>query len=129
MPHARSTSIALAIRAGSTFDPPGANGLAHFLEHLIFKATDDYSRTELAAAMQACGNGFDPTTSKETISLSGTVPAHRTEAALHLLASVTQRPRNAELCVPGSWPTLMKAKAIGVEMARRRRSVMGPKVI
>lgn len=93
MPNARSTSIALAIRAGSIFDPPGANGLAHFLEHLIFKSTDDYSRAELAAAMQACGNGFDPTTSKETISLAGTVPAHRTEDALHLLASVTQRPR------------------------------------
>lgn len=92
MPETTTTSIALALRAGSVFDPPGAEGLAHFLEHLIFKATEDYPRHALAAAMQRCGNRFDPQTSKELISISGTVPAEKSELALNLIASVARRP-------------------------------------
>ena len=56
MPSASSLSFTLAIRGGSVHDPSNANGLAHFLEHLVFKSTLDYSRHELAAAMQRCGN-------------------------------------------------------------------------
>jgi predicted Zn-dependent peptidase len=80
------------VRAGSVYDPRKTAGLAHFLEHLIFKSTRDFSRQELAATMQRCGNRFDPTTSKELISISGTVPVSKSEDALRLVASVTQRP-------------------------------------
>lgn len=92
MPTARSMSMTLAVRAGSIYDPPSAPGLAHFLEHLIFKATREYSRHELAAAMQKLGNRFDPATNKELISIAGTVPARHADHALHLIASVAQRP-------------------------------------
>ena len=93
MPNATSLSFTLAIRAGSVHDPANANGLAHFLEHLVFKSTHDYSRHELASAMQRCGNRFDPATSKEAIAISGTVPVRKADDALHLVASVSQRPR------------------------------------
>jgi len=92
MPHARSLSMALAVRAGSVYDPPNGIGLAHFLEHLIFKSTQDFSRQEIAATMQRCGNRFDPCTNKETILISGTVPMVKADAALRLVASVSQRP-------------------------------------
>jgi predicted Zn-dependent peptidase len=92
MPHAGSLSFALAVRAGSLYDPPKRAGLAHFLEHLIFKSTQDFSRQQIAATMQRCGNRFDPTTSKEMISVAGTVPVSKADAALALTASVTQRP-------------------------------------
>jgi predicted Zn-dependent peptidase len=92
MRHAASLSFALAVRAGSLYDPPKQAGLAHFLEHLIFKSTQDFSRHQLAAAMQRCGNRFDPTTSKEMISIAGTVPMSKVDTALELVASVTQRP-------------------------------------
>jgi predicted Zn-dependent peptidase len=91
-PHSGTLSIALALRAGSIYDPRNANGLAHFLEHLIFKATLDYSRPQLAAAMQRCGNRFDPSTSKELISISGSVPEGKTDQALDLISSVVRRP-------------------------------------
>ncbi len=93
MPAARSLSFTLAVRAGSVFDPKNANGLAHFLEHLVFKSTHDYSRHEIADAMQRCGNRFDPATSKEAIAISATVPMRKADDAMDLVASVTQRPR------------------------------------
>ena len=95
MPSAGSVSFTLAVKAGSIYDPPRANGLAHFLEHLVFKSTDDYSRHELAASMQRCGNRFDPATSKESIAISGTVLSPKADEALALIASVAQRPRFA----------------------------------
>ena len=66
MPNAHTMSISFAVRAGSIYDPPRAPGLAHFIEHLIFKATEEYTRPQLAAAMQRCGNRFDPTTGGTT---------------------------------------------------------------
>ena len=84
--------MVLAVRAGSIYDPPSTPGLAHFLEHLIFKSTEDLSRHEIAATMQRCGNRFDPTTSKEIISIAGTVPMRAAEEALTMIASVVQRP-------------------------------------
>jgi predicted Zn-dependent peptidase len=93
MPNSRGLSLTLAVRAGSVYDPAKANGMAHFLEHLIFKSTEDYSRQELASAMQRCGNRFDPTTRKEVIEISGTVPTRKADDALHLVASVSQGPK------------------------------------
>ena len=93
MAGAGALSFTLAVRAGSVYDPPNAEGLAHFLEHLVFKSTRDYTRQELAAAMQRCGNRFDPSTNKEAIAISGTVPAAKADEALHVIASVVQRPR------------------------------------
>ncbi|MBV8281660.1 MAG: insulinase family protein, partial [Candidatus Eremiobacteraeota bacterium] len=91
-PESGTLSISLALRAGSIYDPRGAAGLAHFLEHLIFKATHDYTRQQLASVMQRCGNRFDPATSKELLSISGSVPANKTDHALDLISSVVRRP-------------------------------------
>ena len=93
MERTRSLSMTLAVRAGSVYDPARANGLAHFLEHLIFKSTDDFSREEIAALMQRCGNRFDPHTRKEVVEICGTVPAAKADEAAKLIASVSARPR------------------------------------
>lgn len=36
----------VAIRAGSKYDPPDATGLAHYLEHLLFKGTDSFGSAD-----------------------------------------------------------------------------------
>jgi len=38
-------STMIAVRAGSTYDPKETTGLAHYLEHLVFKGTDKYGTT------------------------------------------------------------------------------------
>ena len=42
-------------RTGSADEPPGASGVAHFLEHLMFKATDDMAAGEFSATVAANG--------------------------------------------------------------------------
>lgn len=39
----------IAIRAGSKYDPANATGLAHYLEHLLFKGTDTFGTSNYAA--------------------------------------------------------------------------------
>lgn len=39
----------LAVRAGSKHDPSDATGLAHYLEHMLFKGTDKYGSTDFAS--------------------------------------------------------------------------------
>jgi zinc protease len=38
-------STMIAVRAGSTYDPKETTGLAHYLEHLMFKGTDKFGTT------------------------------------------------------------------------------------
>ena len=38
----RSSANILMVRAGSKNDPEDATGLAHYLEHMLFKGTDVY---------------------------------------------------------------------------------------
>ena len=40
MPHLRSVSTGLWIKAGSAFETPALAGVSHFLEHLLFKGTE-----------------------------------------------------------------------------------------
>lgn len=39
----------IAVRAGSKHDPSDATGLAHYLEHMLFKGTDNYGSTDFAS--------------------------------------------------------------------------------
>ncbi len=38
----------IAVKAGSKNDPPDATGLAHYLEHMVFKGTDKYGTKDFA---------------------------------------------------------------------------------
>ncbi len=39
----------VAVRAGSRHDPPSSTGLAHYLEHMLFKGTDELGTLDAAA--------------------------------------------------------------------------------
>jgi zinc protease len=50
-------------RAGSADEPPGQSGIAHFLEHLMFKATDDLASQEFSATVEENGGSDNAFTS------------------------------------------------------------------
>lgn len=50
-------------RAGSADETPGVSGVAHFLEHLLFKATDTLEAGELSATVAANGGNDNAFTS------------------------------------------------------------------
>ena len=52
-------------RAGAADEPPGTSGIAHFLEHLLFKATDTLASGEFSQVVGANGGSDNAFTSQD----------------------------------------------------------------
>ena len=57
---AEAVSMRLVVDAGAVLDPPGAEGTAHFVEHMLFNGTERFSRNELIQALRTIGVDFGP---------------------------------------------------------------------
>ncbi|BDV44823.1 peptidase M16 [Geotalea uraniireducens] len=82
MPHLHSAEVALYIRAGGRNDLPEKAGLAHFLEHMLFRGTAEHpTNLELEAAFEAIGGAVNAATDAEsTCYYSRIHPDHLPEA-------------------------------------------------
>ncbi|MDP0397776.1 M16 family metallopeptidase [Tsukamurella strandjordii] len=65
VPGSRSAAVGLWVAVGSRDEHPASAGSAHFLEHLLFKATPHRDAASLAAEMDAVGGEINAFTSKE----------------------------------------------------------------
>ncbi|GAB5449403.1 M16 family metallopeptidase [Gymnodinialimonas sp.] len=64
-------------RAGSADEMPGQSGIAHFLEHLMFKATDDLESGEFSRVVEANGGSDNAFTSWDYTAYHQRVAADR----------------------------------------------------
>jgi len=55
MPHLHSVSFGVSIEAGAVNEPARLNGLAHLLEHMVFKGTERRSARAIAEEVEAVG--------------------------------------------------------------------------
>ena len=53
-----SVIVYLAVDAGGLVDPPEARGAAHFLEHMLFNGTEEYSKNVLDQVLRDIGTEF-----------------------------------------------------------------------
>ncbi|WP_433733069.1 M16 family metallopeptidase [Nocardia sp. CA-129566] len=65
VPGVRSASIGVWVGVGSRDEGASVAGAAHFLEHLLFKATPTRSALDIAQAMDAVGGELNAFTAKE----------------------------------------------------------------
>jgi zinc protease len=61
-------------RAGAGEDPPGTSGIAHFLEHLMFKGTKAHPAGEFEARINAIGGNQNASTSSDYTEFHQSVP-------------------------------------------------------
>ena len=71
-------------RAGSADEEPGASGAAHFLEHLLFKATDTLESGEFSAVVAANGGNDNAFTSYDYTAYFQRVAADRLELMMQM---------------------------------------------
>jgi len=81
-------------RAGSADEPAGASGVAHFLEHLMFKATDTLAEGELSAIVARNGGRDNAFTSYDYTAYFQRVAADRLGLMMQMEAD---RMRNIRL--------------------------------
>src|ERR1700736_4522927 len=93
MPHVRSVSVGVWIRNGSRREIHQENGLAHFIEHMVFKGTERRSAEAIAREMDSIGGMLDAFTSKEQICFNAKVLDEHLPIAFDVSADLVLRPK------------------------------------
>ena len=92
MPEARSVSVGMWLAVGSRDEPDEIAGASHFLEHLLFKGTEQRSARSIALAVDAVGGEMNAYTSREHTAYYLRLPVAELEPGLRLLSDVVSEP-------------------------------------
>ncbi|MCC6483755.1 MAG: insulinase family protein [Armatimonadetes bacterium] len=113
-PSLRLVSVDVWVRAGSAFENDDEQGVAHFLEHVIFKGTPTRGPGEIDLAIENVGATLNAATSKDWAHFFTTIATEYLDTALDLLSDAVLHPvfRPAEVA--------REAQVIASEIAGRR---------
>jgi predicted Zn-dependent peptidase len=92
MPHVRSVTIGVWLMRGSRHESDERSGIAHFVEHMLFKGTDTRSAEDIAQAIDSIGGQLDAFTAKEYASYYIKVLDEHLPLAVDLLSDIVLRP-------------------------------------
>jgi len=92
MTHIRSVSIGIWVRTGSRHEEADANGISHFLEHMVFKGTKTRTAEEIARQIDSIGGNMDAFTAKECICFNVKVLDQHMPIALDVLSDLVLNP-------------------------------------
>jgi predicted Zn-dependent peptidase len=93
MPHVRSVSIGVWLTRGSRHESDARSGIAHFVEHMLFKGTENRSAEDIAQEVDSIGGHLDAFTSKEYAGYYIKVLDEHLPKAVDLLSDLVRRPR------------------------------------
>ena len=92
MPHVRSVTLGVWLTRGSRHESDDRAGIAHFVEHMLFKGTDERSAEDIAQAIDSIGGQLDAFTAKEYASYYIKVLDEHVPLAVDLLSDIVRRP-------------------------------------
>jgi predicted Zn-dependent peptidase len=93
IPSVHSASVGVWVNVGSRDEGPSVAGAAHFLEHLLFKATPTRSAVDIAQSVDAVGGELNAFTARELTCYYAHVLDTDLELAVDLVADVVLRGR------------------------------------
>ncbi len=94
IPGTRSVTLLVAFDAGARTEAAAENGMAHFLEHLVFKGGEKFSDyRQVNSAAERIGAVLNAYTSHDLVAFHITVRAERAVEAADLLSDFVGRPR------------------------------------
>lgn len=92
MPQVRSVSIGVWLARGSRHETAEQSGIAHFVEHMLFKGTGSRSAEDIAQAIDSIGGQLDAFTAKEYASYYIKVLDEHLPRALDVLSDLVLNP-------------------------------------
>jgi predicted Zn-dependent peptidase len=92
MPQVRSVTIGVWLMRGSRHETDQQAGIAHFVEHMLFKGTDSRSAEDIAQAIDSIGGQLDAFTAKEYAGYYIKVLDEHLPLAVELLSDIVMRP-------------------------------------
>ncbi|MEX1317870.1 MAG: pitrilysin family protein [Synechococcaceae cyanobacterium] len=93
LPEAPLVCIDFWCRAGSVFEGPGESGLAHFLEHMVFKGSAHLQPGEFDRRIEALGGSSNAATGFDDVHYHVLIPPEAAPEALDLLLDLVLEPR------------------------------------
>jgi predicted Zn-dependent peptidase len=92
MPQVRSVTIGVWLVRGSRHESDERAGIAHFVEHMLFKGTHTRSAEDIAQAIDSIGGQLDAFTAKEYASYYIKVLDEHLPLAVELLSDIVMNP-------------------------------------
>ena len=94
LPGTRALTVLVAFDAGARNESPQENGMAHFLEHLVFKGGEKYPNySDVNETAERLGGVLNAYTSHDLVAFHITVRAESAGAAIDLLSDFVGRPK------------------------------------
>ena len=84
--------VGLMIGAGTRHEHPNENGMAHYIEHCLFKGTEHYSARQIINHIEGIGGEINAYTTKEETTFYAATLNNHFRTTLHLLADMVLRP-------------------------------------
>jgi predicted Zn-dependent peptidase len=57
-PNVKTAAISIVVKVGSVYENVKNNGISHFVEHMLFRSTENRSYNEIAESIQSFGGSF-----------------------------------------------------------------------
>lgn len=93
MPQRASVAVTFMLGVGSRFEDRSTSGLAHFIEHMVFKGSRAYpSATAISQPIEAIGGVVNAETDRESTVFWTRVPGDRLNLAIGVLSDMLLRP-------------------------------------
>src|SRR5258708_17221054 len=92
MTQARSVSIGVWLTRGSRHETAERGGIAHFVEHMLFKGTNSRSAEDIAQQIDSIGGQLDAFTAKEYASYYIKVLDQHLPIAIDILSDIVRNP-------------------------------------
>ncbi|HYH50204.1 MAG TPA: pitrilysin family protein, partial [Acidimicrobiia bacterium] len=92
MPDAHSVTVGFWVDAGGRDETPAEAGASHFLEHLLFKGTEERSAHSIAEDIEAVGGDMNAFTTKEYTAFYTRLIDEDLELGLDILSDIMWAP-------------------------------------
>ena len=84
--------VGIMIGAGTRHEQPNENGMAHYIEHCLFKGTQHYTARQIINHIEGIGGEINAYTTKEETTFYAATLNNHFRTTLHLLADMVLRP-------------------------------------
>lgn len=88
IPHVRSVSLGVWVNVGSRDEEEENNGIAHFIEHMLFKGTGKRTAKQIAESLEAVGGQINAFTTKEYTCYHARVLDEHLDLALDVISDM-----------------------------------------
>jgi len=89
----QSTALGLWFKVGARYETANLSGIAHFIEHMLFKGTDRRSSFAVSEEIEATGGFLNAYTSRENTAFYARMLSQDTALCLDVLADILQHSR------------------------------------